>query len=420
MEPTFSRCRVELPGNPRRVLRGACEVVEAGGVAAAETGAWARVAGAPRAVVEAWAREDEVEAAAITRAWLRPAPATTRREVVPPAEQVRRAGQCRERARVWYADLDGSPVVRPMVAACNTRACLVCGRRRLRAVFDRLGPLYMATPGPGYHAAFITVGSVGHVRTAADVRGYLRRIGRVQRALREGVASCGIPPRSWVAGTRACELRPRDVGGWTHVHWYVISRDYVPYGLSLGALPAHPAPEQRGIREVLRRAGVGEVIDVRRVAGTGDVLADYASKIQHYASKIDGGEADEPWDGRMDLLQAMRGTRIVASFGDARGLLAGPTRGSTTEDGAPLRYTARGPMYDPADATSWRQAEREGHAGLTAREVVRLYGPGPGVEVVTRRVTGYVGSVLDGWRDWCDVEALRAHMSAWDALQVVV
>lgn len=432
--PEYVRERREVPESPRAALRVACGTV---GTAddALTAAAVAEVAGAPRRIVERWRAvgDDDTDgwlhAARDTRAWLRPeepddpeAP-DVERALTRAIAAAERCGRCGMVVPLDVGD-GGGLVNRLLPMRCNTRACLECTRVRLRRVMDRWAPVFGAPVRKGYHLAFVTIGSTSPVTTAVQVKRYLRGIGRVVRVMREGSRAFGIPPRSWVAGVRAAEVVPRAVGGFGHVHLAVVRAAFYPYGLHERKLPMDPTPDQLGLRGLLRSIGAGEVFKDETVTSGSDDPADgaravakYMGKVARYMSKV-SGELDQEavadtaaaltWDGRRDILSAMRGVRLVQPFGDALGLLAGPDRVRMTEYELPVRMMDRGTMYDPIDPDTW------GHLGPDA-----VYG-GLAVEDIplaarpdwrrTERVTHYRADTLATWGSWCDVGLLKRAM----------
>ena len=435
----YARHRRELPGSARAKLREAMEAppeVGAGRAVAACAG-WA---GAPRRVVDAWAAVDELGgnpevpwamAADETRRWLRPPesdaePADVELRLTRAVEAAERCGRC---GRWWGVEVgEGSTLERRLLAErCNTRACLSCTRARLGKVVDRWAPLYAAPVRPGYRLSFVTIGSVGRITTKADVMGYLRRIGRVCRVMREGSPKYGIPARSWVGGLRALEVMPRPDGGWSHVHLAVVRADFYPYGLHAGKLPAAPTPEQLGFRGMLRDVGCGEVFRDDRVTTATDPndpvgpLGKYMKKLERYMKKVcPEGEGDGPesaasvagaltWQGRRDVLAAVRGVRLLQPFGDCLGLLGGPDRVRLFEEGKRVKLAVReAELYDPTDRETFPVlGEWEGYGGTVVEDMPPAARPdGRRVE----RSTYYRGDVLESWRPWCDVDRLRAGM----------
>lgn len=448
----YARARREVAHAPRAELRAVLDAPAPVPWLAPSFRAAAVRAGAPRRVVDAWAAVELHRGAAITagpddageavrvwwaavdetRAWLRP----TRGEAPPrdvgllvkrAAEAAESCGRC---GSVWWMEGGGGDEARLLPSRCNRRACLECTRRRLRRVIDRWAPLFGAPPRPGYRLSFVTIGSTRPVRDRADIRRYLRGVGTLLKMMRRGVPSYGIPARAWVAGVRALELLPRERpteyapgGGFGHVHLAVMRSDFYPYGLHEKALPAHPHPEQLGMRALLRALGLGEVFRDDRVTTTGDgarAVATYMSKVARYITKVcrdedEAAAADTAraltWDGRLDLQETMRGARLLEPFGDARGLLGGPDKVRLWEHGARLRWGENLGLYDPTRPETWGvlDALPEGGplvvGGLSVEDMT--------VRPETRRVervTIYRGDTLWTWDTWADVGALRRGM----------
>lgn len=482
--PTFTRSRRVVPGPPRAVLRSVL-VDEPGPASEAEDASAAAAVLGQRALSESWASAADPTAEDTERA-LRWAGAVERtraylsarervergpdaevRRLVEAAKRIRRMARD-ERSQVaeMEARLLGEDAREPMRSArvaravavsmvkakrcgecqrvfeeegregfflaamrCNSRACIDCLRRRMRRTFDRWALLFAVTLLVGYRASFVTIGSVRAVESGADVRGYLRRLGTVLRAMREGDKGAGIEPRTWVAGLRALEVVPRQAGGFGHAHLLVVCRSWWPYGLSLaklreaaakgGTWPDDPVklgaalrdtgvvrPVDLGFRHILRRAGCGEVFDDEPVTSAGEMGAatSYMKKIERYMGKIESdapGGAEElgrmTWGGREDIQAAMRGVRLVDVFGDARGALGGPDRMTRSGPDGPCGPLRSIGVYDPADPETWHLLPSEG-----AIEA--------GPETSIDRRTFYVGPVLERWAEWADVDALRAFL----------
>lgn len=425
-----------MPGSPRAVLRTACDAVasptEARIVALA-----ARIARCPRDIVEGW---EAVEAAVVaggpvptpadageqvvlwhravawTRRWLYPDPPERPEDPRRVETQLRKAVGNAERCGVCAAVFTEADAVQVQLfpALCNTRCCLACMRRRLRAVVARWAPLYAAPVRPGYQLSFLTVGSVGGVETRSGVRLYLRQLGRLAVYMRRGHRRYGIPPGSWVGGLRALEVVPRPVGGFNHAHLAVVRAAFYPYGIHAAALPTAPSPEQLGFRALLRSLGLGEVFDDARVTTASDgsaAIADYVSKVGKYMAKVEGEssateDSGRTWEGRLDLQRAMRGIRILQPFGACQGLLGGPDRNIRKRARVPLGALNRIGLYDPEDPDTWDKVPPDVR-GLYLDECdPELRGDAD--EVTTR--TYYREDTLQSWDPWCDVARLRASL----------
>ena len=414
----YARLRRELPGSARAKLREA-SAAPFEPAAAALCASVCDIAGAPSRIGAAWRAAETAEgwreAGALTAEWLESAHTAAAEETdeekdMRYARTLAAAGRCGRCGRWWKLDKGGESLERLVVDRCNTRACLECTRARLRKVIDRWAPLYAAPIRPGFHLAFVTIGSRGTVGDRAGVSRYLRAIGRVCRVMREGSERHGIPARSWVAGVRALEVLPRGAAGWSHAHLAVVRAAHYPYGLSAAELSKleAPTPAQRGLRALLRECGIGEVFDDSRVMlAEGEAVGAYMSKVAAYVAKVSGGEAPAgPVWGR-DLLNAMKGARLLQPFGDALGLMGGPDRVAMFEDGARLKVTERGrDVYDPAD-DSTREVLRdfEDYAGMMPNDIPAALRPD---DRRVERVTYYRADIIDTWGEWCDVAALRA------------
>lgn len=404
--PTHKRARAVVPGTPRAVMRRATGPgVTVGDVP--DVAAAARVARCPRRVLDAWrefeAAGDEAHLVAAQRetlSWLNPTRTGRRVDVDHALAKARaRADVCGDLVRVFHEEGRG---LHAIPERCKARVCAACQRRALRRTLDRWRPLFAVPVLPGYVVSFVTVTSTRNVETAADLSKYLRALGRLVYAMREGVPRFGISPRSWVAGVRALELVPREAGGFSHAHLLVVRRAFIPYGKAATNLPAAPAPGDLGMRALLRSLGMGEVMRVDDVTtehdGEGATAVEaYMGKVEKYMGKVekglDGEEVRYTWDGRDDLQRATRGARLVEAFGDARGLLGGPDEVERTRDGeACAPWTLRG-VYDPADPDTWDALP----GGVAVED---------GPEVTVTRRTYYRADTLDAWRTWADVDAL--------------
>lgn len=422
--PTFARRRSEVPGSPRALLREAMGAVPDPRVArlAAEA---AEVAKVP-AVRDAWTAAEDgtaeawMAAADATRRWLRPPPPESKMDLeVALRKAMMRSQQCGTCQRVY--EEDGTQRVYLAAMRCRARCCLDCLRKALKATTNRWAPLFAAPVRPGWRASFVTVGNRQPVRDRGELGRYVRKLGDLLRYMREGLPSCGIAPRSWVAGLRALEVVPRAAGGFAHAHLLVICRDFWPYGLHEEELRklAHPTTKDRGFRALLRQLGIGEVFrDDKIEPGGADPCANYMAKIERYISKVERADdptatsgADDlaamPWDGREDLQRAMRGARLLESWGDARGLLGGPDRMHRARNGTDCgRLVLRG-IYDPADEATWGTlVQRDPTTGERYYGVADEDGP----ETTITRETSYTTDTLESWREWCDVDTLRAKL----------
>lgn len=401
----------------------------------------ALLSGAPSYVVDAWDEwaalrsgacpwgdvAAEVDAAARacewSADWLRPPGAGPGRqldirEALDRAEG--RMDRCGEVGAVSREGRHGHVYLSPR--RCRARACIPCARRAMRRAFERFTPLFATAPRAGWAARFVTVGSADAVHTSADLRGYLRRVGRLVKVMREGSPARCIPARSWVGGLRALELLPRAEGGYAHVHLYVIrSATRYAYGYSTKRLEEHPELLNVGVRRVLRDLGLsggmvgpGEVWREEVVRDGADKVASYMAKVASYMAKVAPDDADATASGwaRRDIQETLRGARLVQGFGDAYRCFAGPDRTERSRDGraAPrLRQLGR---YDPrwgnapltdTDADAWEQLAEAG--GTVAADLAPDF---EAPEVTVRRVTRYRTDTLDGWREWSDIDAVRA------------
>lgn len=436
--PTFARARREVPGSPRAVFRAVLEEVPHPHKAAV-TSAAAKTLGLRR-LSEMWEEASRAAAEGDPLPWMRAADETraylTRRSEggLSPEEveaRVDKAIGAAARCGVCLRVYEETGREEPYVAAlrCNSRACLDCLRRRLRRVSDRWAPLFGAPLLPGYRKTFLTIGSLSPVESAADVRCYLRRLGTVFRTMREGLPSCAIPERAWVAGLRSLEVVPRVRGGFGHAHLLVVCRAFWPYGLravakpgdtrpALSSLGRAPTAEELGFREVLRRAGCGEVFrDDRIDEDDADAAVAYMRKIEKYMRKVEHGEEEPsrssepspledgasgadtlaamPWDRRRDIQRAMRGARLMDAFGDARGLLAGPDEVRRSRSGRPCGTLALRGVFDPEREETWKLLP----GGLVPTE--------DGDETTIERRTYYREDTVDAWSEWCDTRMLR-------------
>jgi len=404
--PTHKRSRRMVPGTPRAVLRRSTgEGVTVADVA--DVLAAGRVARCPRRVLDAWSfygstgEADALAAAqAETAGWLSPPRSGKRVDVDLSLAKARaRADVCGDLVRVFHEAGHGFHAI---PERCKARVCFACQRRALRRTLDRWRPLFAVPVLPGYVVSFVTVTSTRTVETAVDLGRYMKALGRLVYAMREGVPRFGIPPRSWVAGVRMLELVPRASGGFSHAHLLVVRRAFYPFGKASANLPANPTPEELGMRALLRSLGMGEVCRVDDVTteheGEGATRVEaYMGKVEKYMGKVEKGEAGEDvhytWAGRDDLQRATRGARLVEAFGDARGLLGGPDEVERTRDGEACgAWELRG-VYNPADPDTW---------GALPGGVAVEDGP----EVTVTRRTYYRADTLDGWRSWADVDAL--------------
>ena len=470
--PVYRRSRPEVPGSPRAVLRAVVDGVARPTDALHIAGA-AKVAGCSARTVARWlelhehvTRAGEVptpeDAGAQVQLWLSLvddlraflAPSEgeglTEEERIAAAEKaLQRAERCGCTAAV-FRETDAAGRLFIAAPRCDTRACLVCQRRRLRRVVSRWAPLLRAPLVGGHHLAFVTVGSLAPVTDRAALGHYTRALGTLVKLMRRGRQSYGIEPGSWRAGTRALELVPRPEGGYSHAHLLVVRADYIPYGLHWthlhraacpvvtewsrrggGAPPpdrwpcpscaADPAPHQLGMRALLRSLGLGEVFRDDTVGkGEEDTAAAYTEKIERYIRKVEGGEGTSgaaadlaalTWEGRRDLQVMMRGARLMEGWGDARGLLGGPDVLRRTRGGVLCAPLARVGLYDPSDEATWDRVP-EGWRGLYPEEIRGLVaGDGAGDEPDVDRVTYYRTDTLETWRPWCDVDTLRVRLA---------
>jgi hypothetical protein len=457
----FERGRV--PNSPRRVLKWVAEGGAFAGPSAPVVAEAASVAGCSSEVVdilreyEADLERDPTLTVARVRRFLemdRPRPCRRcRRDGAPVAEPCETCGrQGRDHAKSASKALrnalrceacsmvfreKGRPERRYVAPArCNARCCPMCARRRLKRIIGgRWAPLFAALLADGYVVDFFTVGNaadhgagVGIVTQREHVRDYLRRSGQALRALQEGRSTLGIEPGSVVAGLRVLELVPRTTrdgrpaGAFAHLHIILIRRAFVPYGLAtkkldeLRARGARPAPEQLGIREVLRRRGLGEVgkHEVLSAAQAGEDrngLAPYLWKVQRYIEKVEGrsttGQTPMLFDGRHDIMTMLAGVRMVEPIGDARGLFGGPDRMVRELNGERCRPLELVGMYDPEDDSTWDTLGRV--SDDKGREVLP-----PGValehgdELSVTRLTCYRLDTLAKWSTWADVPRLLA------------
>lgn len=401
--PAHARRRSMVPGAPRSVLRRAT----GDGVTVADVAdvrAAARVARCPKRIVEAWERYEasgtalELEAAQrSTAAWLRPDRVGRPVDVEHALAKARaRAEQCGQVLRVFREEGHG---LHAIPEACKARVCAACQRRALRRTLDRWRPLFAAPVRPGFVVSFVTVTSTATVSDAAGVSKYVRALGRLVYAMREGVPRFGIAPRSWVAGVRALEIVPRQDGGFSHAHLLVVRRQFVPFGKATANLPPNPTPNDLGFRALLRSLGMGEVCRVDDVTaadeGEGATRVErYMSKVERYMGKVEGDTgAALTWAGREDLQRATRGTRLVEAFGDARGLLGGPDEVTRTRDGQACGAWTLAGIYDPDDPETWHTLP----GGVAMDD---------GEEVTVTRRTYYRADTLEAWDEWADVSAL--------------
>lgn len=441
---------------------------------------WHKVARAWRWVTEAEAREegsavavDEAEGYALAETAARLRPVKT--EPIPRSweralrQSQHRAEECGTCGAVVVDVPSGT--VWDVPWRCNTRWCLACLRASLRRTVSRWWALFVADIAEGYTLEMFTVGAWGYAHNAVDTGEYLRRLGRLCRMMRRGVVGCAIPPRSWTAGLRTVECVPKGPGSWyVHAHVIVARRAFYPYGLSLRRLAeryrpdapltdaeeravavayGHRAartlaeeeaaasvralvelaePSDLGMRECLRRCGVGEVgrHDILSTAGDADKAAAYLQKVQRYMEKVErdgegkssaGGDevpAGLAWSGRYDIQRALRGRRLVQPFGDLRGALVAPERTELRYQGYGMELRTLG-SWDYSDAHSYLTG------GRLVDEAPSDLPPGEGTgarrlvdeaEVLRIRRTWYARDVVDTWASWCDVGALVERMDA--------
>lgn len=323
---------------------------------------------------------------------------------------------------------------------CNTRACPDCARRRLRRIIGgRWAPLFDAALKDGYVVDFFTIGNgldVGHgvgiVSERDHVRDYLRRSGQALRAMMEGRKYAGIAAGDVVAGLRVLELVERKQGAFAHLHIILIRRAFVPYGLSAkrqsqlrAADPAwKPSPEQRGMREILRRRGLGEVgkhevLSADDANASRNGIAPYLWKVQKYLEKVENGQARMPtqegedvqcpllFGGRHDILKMLSGIRMVEPMGDARGLLGGPDRAVRELHGVRCETLERLGVFNPEEPATFdtlpEVLDASGRLLLMAGEVIDH-----GEELSITRRTTYRDDTLMKWARWCDLDKLLA------------
>lgn len=392
----------------------------------------AMLAGAPAYVVaamEEWAARrsgacpwtdaaNEAEAAGraceLAAYWLRGEVASSRQLDI--GEALRKAGErmdrCGEVGAVYREGRTGPVYVAPR--RCKARACLPCARRAMRRAMARWAALFAVRPRDGWQDRFVTIGSATHVRTDADVRRYLRRVGDVCRVMREGSPRRDIPPGSWVAGLRALEVLPRAEGGYGHVHLYVVrSAAFYPYGYARATLADRPELADTGVRRVLRDFGLtGEVWREEPVAAGADAVSRYMAKVASYMAKVQGeGDAVAEGWAREDIQRALRGARLLQPFGEAWGAFAGPDRTERAYQGRKAPALRKLGTYDPregddretdTDADAWDQLAP--YAGTVAADIAGAFDTDDGPDII--RATRYRADTLARWGRWAHVGEL--------------
>ena len=266
---------------------------------------------------------------------------------------------------------------------CGARACPRCSKAaQWRAVSRYLAAFAAPLRTGAYRLEMFTLGSLRPVETPAELRAWRARLGQVCRAMVEGRETCGVVEGAWVGGLVVVETVRREGGAqFAHAHLLIVARRWYAWGLSeerlerlcdeagvdpdlrrtengrfrAGAVQAAAAiynrgrarpvdpPALLGLREIQRRAGVGQVgqhdfinqPQTERIDPDGHarrVVVRYLSKVQQYAAKV-GDDASFWTDAQIQW--TVKGLRRCQPFGAFLRWHAGPTRrGSEVEPGA--------------------------------------------------------------------------------------
>lgn len=356
---------------------------------------------------------------------------------------------CRADVLLTESDATGQQFVKERT--CGSRGCLACARSALARSIDRYIPAFAVPMNADHGCEMYTLGSTAWIDSRSGYTTWRKALARIVRAMVEGLPSCGIPPRSWQGGLVVAETtgegpkgtRVRGAGRFfAHAHLLIIRAGRYPYGLSdaawrdafeacgvdladrytptgrtrksavlacddylrrsrpcqqcgqVGCSDGCPADPMAwlGLREVQRRAGVGEVGKHQSLSasddgsGLGRVSA-YLKKVHAYLKKAHKSGADSKMYTDRMCQWALKGTRRVQPFGCLTRMHAGPSlTGREVQRGQRDPRRLLGVFLDRFEAIT-KGARPE---------------PDDWPRFVEHRLNG---ARVETWREWGDVDA---------------